>query len=300
MANLIAPILRDDQDKPYLGISESSKAEKEQAERKVGSQLGKEDFLLLLVTQMQYQDPLDPADNTEFVAQLAQFSALEQMSNLNQTVSNNSAYALIGQEVLIRHTTTTGDALEVQGTVQKVTIKNGEAFVTVEGQEFNYDEVVEVIDPNYLISTYLPKVMTQNLEFAHYDPQDIKVSGIDMGSNDYKANSFAVVLMDASDPDKTIGIDKSYLSYEKGVLTIDRDALAKVEAGKYLVAFVFDDAGKTVDYEHVGLEVKGSPTVSDDDSESGNDTESGSTSGGNDSADNTGSTTTTGNTTGSN
>lgn len=300
MANLIAPILRDDQDKPYLGISESSKTEKEQAERKVGSQLGKEDFLLLLVTQMQYQDPLDPADNTEFVAQLAQFSALEQMSNLNQTVSNNSAYALIGQEVLIRHTTTTGDALEVQGTVQKVTIKNGEAFVTVEGQEFNYDEVVEVIDPNYLISTYLPKVMTQNLEFAHYDPQDIKVSGIDMGSNDYKANSFAVVLMDASDPDKTIGIDKSYLSYEKGVLTIDRDALAKVEAGKYLVAFVFDDAGKTVDYEHVGLEVKGSPTVSDDDSESGNDTESGSTSGGNDSADNTGSTTTTGNTTGSN
>lgn len=259
MAGLIAPVLRDDQDNPYLGISESSQAEKEQAERKVGSQLGKEDFLLLLVTQMQYQDPLDPADNTDFVAQLAQFSALEQMSNLNQTVSNNSAYALIGQEVLIRHTTSTGDTQEVQGTVQKVSIRNGSAYVTVDGQDFVYDEVVEVIDQNYLISTYLPKVMVQNLEFAHYDPQDVKVSGVDMGSNDYKANSFAIVLMDSSDTEKTIAIDKEYLSYEKGVLTIDREAFAKVEAGKYIVAFVFDDANKTVDYEHVGLEIKGTP-----------------------------------------
>ena len=280
MAGLVAPILRDDQDNPYVGISESSQAEKEQAERKVGSQLGKEDFLLLLVTQMQYQDPLSPADNTDFVAQLAQFSALEQMSNLNQTVSNNSAYALIGQEVLIRHTTSTGDIQEVQGTVQKVSIRNGSAYVTVDGQDFLYDEVVEVIDQNYLISTCLPKVMVQNLEFAHYDPQDVKVSGIDMGSDGYKANSFAVVLMDSSDTEKTIGIDKEYLSYEKGVLTIDREAFAKVEPGKYIVAFVFDDANKTVDYEHVGIEIKGTPAVSDDDSENGGNAGSGTTAGG--------------------
>ncbi len=283
MAGLIAPILRDDQDKPYLGISDSSQTEKEQAERKVGSQLGKEDFLLLLVAQMQYQDPLDPADNTDFVAQLAQFSALEQMSNLNQTVSNNSAYALIGQEVLVRHTTSTGDTQEVQGTVQKVTIRNGSAYVTVDGQDFLYDEVVEVIDQNYLISTYRPKVMVQNLEFSHFDPQDIKISGIDMGSNDYKANSFAVVLMDSSDMEKTIAIDKKYFTYEKGVLTIDREALASVEEGKYIVAFVFDDANKTVDYEHVGLEVKGTPTASGDDSGtggSGSGTEGGNTTGG--------------------
>ena len=46
------------------------------------SALGKDAFLQLLVTQMQYQDPLDPQDNGEYLAQLAQFSALEQMTNV--------------------------------------------------------------------------------------------------------------------------------------------------------------------------------------------------------------------------
>ena len=275
MAGLVAPIFRDDQDNPYVGISESSQAEKEQAERKVGSQLGKEDFLLLLVTKMQYQDPLSPQENTDFVAQLAQFSALEQMSNLNQTVSNNSAYALIGQEVVIHHTSSTGDVQEIQGSVEKVTIRNGTAYVTVDGQDFLYDEVVQVIDMGYLISTYLPKVTAQKLEFVHHDPQDLKISGIDMGTKDYKATSFAVVLMDASDNAKTVGIDKKYLTYKDGVLTIDKEALAKVEAGTYIVAFVFDDANKTVDYEHVALEVKGTATGGGSDSDGDGDSTGG-------------------------
>ncbi len=303
MAGLVAPIFRDDQDNPYVGISESSQAEKEQAERKVGSQLGKEDFLLLLVTQMQYQDPLSPQENTDFVAQLAQFSALEQMSNLNQTVSNNSAYALIGQEVVIHHTSSTGDVQEIQGSVEKVTIRNGTAYVTVDGQDFLYDEVVQVIDMGYLISTYLPKVTAQKLEFVHHDPQDLKISGIDMGTKDYKATSFAVVLMDASDNAKTVGIDKKYLTYKDGVLTIDKEALAKVEAGTYIVAFVFDDANKTVDYEHVALEVKGTATGGGSDSDGDGDS-TGGTDGSGDATDgttgdNTGSDGTSGGTTGS-
>ena len=43
------------------------------------------DFLQLLITQVQHQDPLNPSTDTEFIAQLAQFSALEQMQNLNRT-----------------------------------------------------------------------------------------------------------------------------------------------------------------------------------------------------------------------
>lgn len=58
-----------------------------QEERKVGSQLGKDDFLLLLVTQMKYQDPLEPTSNTEYVAQLAQFTELEYMQNMTDRKS---------------------------------------------------------------------------------------------------------------------------------------------------------------------------------------------------------------------
>ena len=69
-----------------------------------GGSLGKDAFLQLLVTQMQYQDPLDPQDNSEYLAQLAQFSALEQMTNVadnlektNTLVSNIDSSLLVGQ-----------------------------------------------------------------------------------------------------------------------------------------------------------------------------------------------------------
>ena len=76
-----------------------------------GESLGKEEFLRLLVTQLRYQDPLSPIDNTEFVAQLAQFSSLEQMQNMNsrfdeqnlliQSLNNSMAAALVGRGVVI-------------------------------------------------------------------------------------------------------------------------------------------------------------------------------------------------------
>lgn len=80
--------------------------------------LGKDDFLHLLVTQLQNQDPLNPTDHTEFTAQLAQFSSLEQLNNVNdnleelqnyQASTNNSqAVSLLGKEI-----TTNGNFLQL-------------------------------------------------------------------------------------------------------------------------------------------------------------------------------------------
>ncbi|MBI5837321.1 MAG: flagellar hook assembly protein FlgD [Candidatus Eisenbacteria bacterium] len=76
------------------------------------SALGKEDFLLLLTAQLRNQDPMQPIQNEAFVAQLAQFSSLEQMQNmndgmatsilLNQSVNNSLTTGLIGRDVEAR------------------------------------------------------------------------------------------------------------------------------------------------------------------------------------------------------
>ncbi len=72
--------------------------------------LGKDDFLKLLVAQLKNQDPLNPSDATEFTAQLAQFSSLEQLTNLNDSMQQlgslsgdmerMSALGLIGKQVV--------------------------------------------------------------------------------------------------------------------------------------------------------------------------------------------------------
>ena len=77
------------------------------------SALGQDQFLTLLVAQLQNQDPLNPADATEFTSQLAQYSQLEQLFNLNDsmeqlaTAQNNSerlsALTLIGQDVVVEN-----------------------------------------------------------------------------------------------------------------------------------------------------------------------------------------------------
>ncbi|MFQ5454003.1 MAG: flagellar hook assembly protein FlgD, partial [Candidatus Zixiibacteriota bacterium] len=84
-------------------------------ERKTGNlqTLGKDDFLQLLVTKLQYQDPLKPMEDQDFIAQLAQFSSLEQMNNISdgiatsnqwdflqmQSLNNVMASGLIGKDV---------------------------------------------------------------------------------------------------------------------------------------------------------------------------------------------------------
>ena len=73
-------------------------------ETKKNDDLGKEAFLQLLVTQLQNQDPLNPQDNSSYIAELAQFSSLEQMTNvaknieaLNTVVTNIDTSVLVGQ-----------------------------------------------------------------------------------------------------------------------------------------------------------------------------------------------------------
>lgn len=242
----------------HLNISESSIEE----EKKVGSALGKEDFLMLLVTQMQYQDPLNPQSDTDFVAQLAQFSALEQMQNLNSTTINSQAFNLVGKEVIIETESATGEKTEVQGVVDYVTIRNGKAYLSVNGNSYSIDDLKTVLDAYYAVSQYLPSVAAANLEYNHGAPKDLAFD-VNLGSNGYQASALAVQLLDENGNVITIPSDK--LSYKSGKLTISKDALKGLDAGKYVVVISFDDPFNTVVADKVTLTVKGTKPVVDDD-----------------------------------
>jgi len=82
-----------------------------ESEKEKSNELGKNEFLKLLVAQMNNQNPLEPQDNSEFVAQLAQFSSVEGLDNLNSTVDSLAldmrssqalqASSLVGQSVVV-------------------------------------------------------------------------------------------------------------------------------------------------------------------------------------------------------
>ncbi len=129
-------------------IIESTKASKET--RKTGGDLGKNDFLNLLVTQLRYQDPLEPTDDKEFIAQMAQFSALEQMQNMNGVMSNSQAFSLIGKDVKANITDPkTFEVKTVSGIVSTVRVSNGKTYLMINDQQVEADKVVEVNDNIY-------------------------------------------------------------------------------------------------------------------------------------------------------
>ena len=89
--------------------------------------MGKQDFLTLLVAQLQNQDPLNPDNPTEFTAQLAQFSSLEQLFTLNESMTNMAA------------ATANSDRLSTLGTIGKEVAYNGSSFnFTGEPVEIGY------------------------------------------------------------------------------------------------------------------------------------------------------------------
>lgn len=104
----------------------------------VTSQLGEDAFLKLLTTQLQNQDPLNPMDDTQSVAQLAQFSSVQATNQLSSSFTSfQSNFAvmqsagLIGKSVSAQSTDASGNTTTVQGTVKSISVINGNPQFTL-------------------------------------------------------------------------------------------------------------------------------------------------------------------------
>jgi flagellar basal-body rod modification protein FlgD len=108
--------------------------------------LDRDDFLKILVTQLQHQDPTSPVEDKDFIAQMAQFSSLEQITNMSEgfrklsgLLASSEASQVLGKTVEIRE----GDSL-VRGVVDKV-VRGESPMVSVNGSVYDYSQIESVI-----------------------------------------------------------------------------------------------------------------------------------------------------------
>ncbi|MCM1126678.1 MAG: flagellar hook capping protein [Lachnospiraceae bacterium] len=113
------------------------------------SGMDKDAFLQLLVAQMKYQDPLEPTSNTEYIAQYATFSQVEQIQNMASTMELTRASSMVGKLVEVQTTDSNGDSKSVQGKVEYVAYENNKAYVSINGQLYSADDVSAVVDDTY-------------------------------------------------------------------------------------------------------------------------------------------------------
>lgn len=116
-----------------------------------GSDLDKEAFLNLLVTQMQYQDPLNPSDNTEYMSQLAQYSSLEAQINMSDTLEKGNALNLVGKYVIMNTTDSSGSKAMISGMVEYATVKDGDVYVSINNTYYPAEDLDSVIDYDYYL-----------------------------------------------------------------------------------------------------------------------------------------------------
>ncbi len=114
-----------------------------------GNSVDKDSFLQLLVAQMQYQDPLEPTSNTEYISQYAQFSQVEALDNMSTNMDMIRASGLVGQQVYIKTTSSSGETNYVEGKVDYVVYENGKPYLSINESLYSMDDLDTVVDSDY-------------------------------------------------------------------------------------------------------------------------------------------------------
>ena len=223
--------------------------------------LGKDAFLQLLVTQMKYQDPLNPSSDTEFVAQLATFSQLEQLQNLGTTMTNSQSFSLVGKDVIMKSVDSNGSTSYYSGTVDFVTVTNGKAYFSIGGNLYPADQLDTVINSDYM--NQLPQVADTKITYNIADPKDADIK-ISLGYGEH-SSSKAIVSIDGKE------ISEEYITIKDDQLTIKKEAFADLEEGTYRVSISFNNTYETTVSNKVTVTVVNKPVEEGSDGDGSDD-----------------------------
>ncbi len=130
-------------------VESASQASLSKTQKTGGQDMDKDAFLQLLVAQMKYQDPMEPTSNTEYIAQYAQFSQVEAISNMATSMDLSRASGLVGQEVYIKTTGSDGEADYVQGKVDYVVYEGGKPYLSINESLYSLEDLDTVVDKEY-------------------------------------------------------------------------------------------------------------------------------------------------------
>lgn len=225
--------------------------------RNTGDDLGKDDFLKILVTQLENQDPLDPMDDKEFIAQMAQFSSLEQMQNVAAATLTQQATTMIGNYVKAEVITDGTEEL-VYGKVISSKSISGEMYLRLDnGREIALNDATSTLSSEGLWDE-AESLVGSGVYTREYDSAK-DTSGVK------QANIAAVKMLIGADSSQTIKLLTSDC-FTTGKGTLEK---AKALVGQKVVVRDFDDAGVESDvlYEVTVTEAKigtgrdGNPTV---------------------------------------
>ena len=121
--------------------------------------LGKHDFLKLLVAQLRYQDPMQPLNNAEFMSQIAQFSTLEELQNLNAAFERSAfvqkltqAAGMVGMRAQV-HDPVSGKL--ITSPITGLTIQGGDVYFIINEIAYRFEDLVEIYGPQSAIEDQL-------------------------------------------------------------------------------------------------------------------------------------------------
>ncbi len=169
--------------------------------------LGREDFLTLLVAQLEHQDPLNPLESTEFTSQLAQYSSLEQLFSVNQNLES------------INSDQQEASKLQSLDLIGKQIVAEGETLLLEQGEtsmgSFNLDEVAECS----VLITDADGYYVREISLDYLDPglHDFEWDGRDDSGNMQESGSYNFEIIAVNEEGNILSVDKMITGKVTGV-----------------------------------------------------------------------------------